>query len=156
MRSKVFGLLPFVMMALACEPSASQPRDPSGSTSVGPSGSETTSSSNATPDPQATATPTSSAAAVPVPPPPADAITKLATGTNTFGFDLYQRLRKTPGNIVMSPASITTALSMTWGGAKGETAAQMKKVLHLDGTPDDVMKTAGQLAQSLEDPSRPI
>lgn len=92
----------------------------------------------------------------PVAPPAADAVAKLAAGTNAFGFDLYQRLRKTPGNVVMSPASLTTALSMTWGGAKGETAAQMKKVLHLDSTPDDVMKTSGQLAQSLEDPSRPI
>ncbi len=156
MRSKVVGLLPLLMSTLACEPSASQPRDPSGSTSVGPTGPETSPSGSATPDPQASAAPGTSATTAPVPPPPADAVTKLATGTNMFGFDLYQRMRKTPGNLVMSPASITTALSMTWGGAKGETAAQMKKVLHLDGTPDDVMKTAGQLAQSLEDPSRPI
>jgi serpin B len=41
---------------------------------------------------------------------------------------LYQK----PGNLVMSPASITTALTMIWPGAEGETAAQMKKVLHLE------------------------
>ena len=88
--------------------------------------------------------------------PPPDAAAKLARSGNTFGFDLYQRLRKQPGNLVISPASLTTALAMTWGGARGETAAQMRKVLHLEGTPDEVMATSGQLARSLQDPSRPI
>src|SRR3954462_12364548 len=83
-------------------------------------------------------------------------ITKLAQGSNAFGFDLYQRLRQKPGNLVISPASLTTALTMTWGGAQGETAAQMRKVLHLEGMADAVMTTSGQLARSLQDPSRPI
>jgi serpin B len=86
---------------------------------------------------------------------PADAA-RLARSSNAFGFDLYQRLRRAPGNLVISPASITTALTMTWGGAKGETAAQMSKVLHLEGTADEVMATSGQLARSLQEPSRPV
>ena len=81
---------------------------------------------------------------------------RLARSSNAFGFDLYQRLRQAPGNLVISPSSITTALTMTWGGAKGETAAQMRKVLHLEGTADEVMATSGQLARSLQAPSRPI
>jgi serpin B len=81
---------------------------------------------------------------------------KLARSSNAFGFDLYQRLRREPGNLVISPASITTALAMTWGGAKGETAAQMRKVLHLKGTADEVMATSGRLSRSLQEPSRPI
>lgn len=89
-------------------------------------------------------------------PAPADTVAKLAQSNNAFGFDLYQRLRQKPGNLVISPASITTALTMTWGGAQGETAAQMRKVLHLEGTADAVMTTSGQLARSLQDPSRPI
>ena len=56
----------------------------------------------------------------------ADAVTKLARSSNAFGFDLYQRLRQQPGNLMISPASITTALAMTWGGAEGATAAQMR------------------------------
>jgi serpin B len=89
-------------------------------------------------------------------PAPAVAVAKLAQSSNAFGFDLYQRLRQKPGNLVISPASITTALTMTWGGAQGETAAQMRRVLHLEGTADAVMTTSGQLARSLQDPSRPI
>ena len=88
--------------------------------------------------------------------PSAEAVAQLARSSNAFGFDLYQRLRQQPGNLVISPASLTTALTMTWGGAEGETAAQMRKVLHLEGTAGEVMATSGQLARSLQDPSRPI
>jgi serine protease inhibitor len=45
-----------------------------------------------------------------------DDIAKLARSSNAFGFDLYQRLRGKPGNLVISPASVTTALTMPWGG----------------------------------------
>jgi serpin B len=87
---------------------------------------------------------------------PAEGAARLARSSNTFGFDLYRHLRQNPGNLVISPASLTTALAMTWGGAKGETAAQMRTVLHLEGTADEVMATSGQLARSLQEPSRPI
>ncbi|HEX6863124.1 MAG TPA: serpin family protein [Thermoanaerobaculia bacterium] len=85
-----------------------------------------------------------------------EAAVRLAQSSNAFGFDLYQRLREKPGNLVLSPASITTALTMPWGGARGETAAQMRTVLHLQGTPDEVMATSGELSRSLQNPSRPI
>jgi serpin B len=91
-----------------------------------------------------------------VAPPSADAVAKLARSSNVFGFDLYQRLRLKPGNLVISPASLTTALAMTWGGAEGETAAQMREVLHLEGTAGEVMALSGQLASSLQDPARPV
>ena len=85
-----------------------------------------------------------------------EAVATLAQGSNAFGFDLYQRLRLKPGNVVISPASITTVLTMAWGGAQGETKTQMGSVLHLAGTASEVMATSGQLARSLQDPSRPI
>jgi len=45
---------------------------------------------------------------------------------------------------------------MAWGGAQGDTVAQMQKVIHLEGSANDVMATSGELARSLQDPSRPI
>src|SRR5437867_4508348 len=54
----------------------------------------------------------------------------LVQGNNAFAFDLYARLSEKPGNVVFSPYSISTALGMTYAGARGETAAQMAKVLH--------------------------
>ncbi|MFY9825309.1 MAG: serpin family protein [Thermoanaerobaculia bacterium] len=90
------------------------------------------------------------------PAPPKEVVVNLAQSSNAFGFDLYQRLRTDPGNLVFSPPSITTVLTMAWGGAEGETAAQMRKVLHLEGTAGDVMAASGRLARSLQDPSRPL
>ncbi|MBL9026618.1 MAG: serpin family protein [Myxococcales bacterium] len=158
MRSSILtSLLSLSLFALACdEPARPDAQSPSNSTTAAPQQSSTsaTPATSASSSPAASTKPTASAA--PVDPPPVDAVTKLAQGSNAFGFDLYKRLQKDPGNIVISPASITTALAMTWGGAKGETAEQMKKVLHFDGSADDVMSTAGKLALSLESPNRPV
>jgi serpin B len=87
---------------------------------------------------------------------PSDEMIRLARGNNAFGLDLYRSLRASPGNLVFSPASVTTALAMTWGGARGETAAQMKQVLRFEGAPSEVMQASGKLAAALQDPSRPI
>jgi serine protease inhibitor len=61
-----------------------------------------------------------------------DAETAVAA-VNDFGFDL---LRAEPAsdsqNTVLSPFSVHAALSMTLNGAEGETAEQMRKVLHLE------------------------
>jgi serine protease inhibitor len=56
----------------------------------------------------------------------------VAEGINTFGFDLYHQLQSQQGNLFFSPYSISTALSMTYAGAKGETAREMAHVLHLN------------------------
>ena len=60
--------------------------------------------------------------------------------SNAFAFDLFRRLRDKPGNLAYSPASISLALTMTYGGAQGTTAKQMAKVLHL---PQDVTAIHG-------------
>jgi serpin B len=72
-----------------------------------------------------------------------------ANASNAFGFDLYAKVRSQPGNLVISPASISAALTMTYGGARATTASQMKQVLHLDGEPDTAMDRGGQLLLDL-------
>ena len=54
----------------------------------------------------------------------------LADGNNTFAFDLYQALKETNGNLFYSPYSISSALAMTYAGARGETEKQMGDTLH--------------------------
>ncbi|MDR2429396.1 MAG: serpin family protein [Puniceicoccales bacterium] len=56
---------------------------------------------------------------------------KFATGNNAFTFALYAQLRNEKGNVFFSPFSISSALAMTHGGARGETARQMSEVLRL-------------------------
>jgi Serine protease inhibitor len=55
---------------------------------------------------------------------------------NDFGFNLYRELSSGDENIMISPASIAMALSMTYNGAQGETKAAMAKVLKIEG--DDI------------------
>ena len=59
----------------------------------------------------------------------ADART-LVKGSNAFAIDLYGKLKDKPGNLFFSPYSISTALAMTYAGARANTEAQMAKVLH--------------------------
>ena len=56
--------------------------------------------------------------------------TEAARGNNAFAIDLYHKLATKEGNLFLSPASISTALAMTYAGARGETANEMAKTLH--------------------------
>lgn len=70
---------------------------------------------------------------------PAVSEAELATvvADNTaFAVDLFHLVRGTPGNLFMSPHSISTALAMTYAGANGTTASQMAGALHFSLPPD--------------------
>ena len=54
---------------------------------------------------------------------------QLVAGNNDFVFDLYHTLSSTEGNLFYSPYSISSALSMAYAGARGETEKQMADTL---------------------------
>jgi serpin B len=56
-------------------------------------------------------------------------LSQVATGNNAFGVDLFKKLVKENENTFFSPYSISVALSMTWGGACGQTAKEMAQTL---------------------------
>lgn len=56
---------------------------------------------------------------------------KNADAYNQFGFQLYTHFPKF-GNQVFSPFSVYTSLAMTYAGAAGTTATEMKNVLNAD------------------------
>lgn len=75
--------------------------------------------------------------APPQSPPLSEDARAVVRGNNRFAFDLYHRLRaENSGNLFYSPCSISTALAMTYAGARGETATQMARALHFDLPPD--------------------
>ena len=60
-------------------------------------------------------------------------VRKIAQANNQFTFDVYRRLAgKESGNLFFSPASISTALAMTYAGAEGRTETEMARVLHFE------------------------
>ena len=68
--------------------------------------------------------------AQPAPPPdhrPAPA--SVVAGQSEFGVELYRRLGVGPGNLFISPASVSMALGMVYAGAERETAAEMERAL---------------------------
>ena len=65
-------------------------------------------------------------------PAPAATDTELAqvvADNRAFAVDLYRLAAREPGNLFMSPHSLSTALAMTWAGARGATADQMGTAL---------------------------
>jgi len=54
----------------------------------------------------------------------------VVQANNLFALDLYNHYKTKEGNIFFSPYSISTALAMTYEGAKGKTASEIQDVFH--------------------------
>ncbi len=134
------------LLSLACLLTACDPPTPAATSSSGGAPMPPPSASQVAPAESATPAPTASTP--PVAPPAAGELGALAKSNNALAIDLYGKARAQAGNLALSPISISTALTMTWGGAKGETAAQMKKVLHAEGEPTAAMDVSGKLLAS--------
>jgi serpin B len=57
-------------------------------------------------------------------------VAALVKGNNAFALDLYRQLSVRPGNVFLSPYSISTALAMTSAGARRDTLKEMTAALH--------------------------
>ena len=71
----------------------------------------------------------------------ADDQARLASDNLAFAMDLYHQLASQPGNLFFSPYSISQALAMVNGGARGQTEQQMAEVLHFS-LPQDLLHPA--------------
>jgi len=77
---------------------------------------------------------------------------KLVTASNAFSFSLLSKsLDGTYENRMVSPLSVSTALSMTLNGASGTTLSAIQKTLGLDGLTRDEINTINRdLAAALQ------
>jgi serine protease inhibitor len=72
-----------------------------------------------------------------------------ARANNAFGLELFARMAGDPGNLALSPLSVWSALVLTLGGARGETARELERSLHLEGAGARAMARAGALQSGL-------
>ncbi|AUX31581.1 MULTISPECIES: serpin family protein [Sorangium] len=79
----------------------------------------------------------------------------FADANAAFAQRLYGALAATTGKLFFSPASVSTALAMTYAGARGETAAQMAKALELTFPPEALHPAFGGLVKQLTQPAGP-
>ena len=77
----------------------------------------------------------------------------LIESANSFSFDIFRKVVESAGeseNIMISPLSISSALSMTLNGANGATRDSMMKALRVNGlTPDIINNSNKNLTEAL-------
>ncbi len=78
-----------------------------------------------------------------------EGLTELVRGNNEFAHGLYGRLAQGAGNRFISPFSVSCALAMTYGGARGDTAAQMARAMHFDLPPAELHRAFQRLSADL-------
>lgn len=80
-----------------------------------------------------------------------NSISTVAEGNNAFAKDLYDQLRtRETGNVFISPFSISTALAMTYAGAKGSTSDEMERVMRYGANTYAFHSAYGDYLQAIE------
>jgi serpin B len=79
----------------------------------------------------------------------AEGVEDIVSANNQFAIDLFLKISEDDdGNMMICPYSVFSALSMTYEGAKGQTATEMADILHL---PEDDVERRGSFASIQND-----
>ena len=78
----------------------------------------------------------------------------LAAGSNRFGLGLW-KAASGGGTFAISPASLSAAFAMLHGGARGETASELRSMFGFEDDPDATMTGWGAFVRRLGDGSMP-
>src|SRR4030042_1549640 len=84
----------------------------------------------------------------------ASSVEATVNAYNGFAFDLYRRYSDGGGNILFSPYSISTALSMTYEGARGLTAEEMEAVFGFLEDPSERQPSVARIYNTLNGEGR--
>lgn len=76
-------------------------------------------------------------------------LSTLVNGNSEFALDLYAQLKQEEGNLFFSPYSISTALAMTYAGARANTARQMADVLRFTLEQEQLVRAFAELESQL-------
>jgi serpin B len=75
---------------------------------------------------------------------------KLAENNRAFAWDLYRKLATDDENLFFSPYSISSALAMTYAGAKGKTASELASALHFELPQNELHAALNHASTELE------
>ncbi len=85
----------------------------------------------------------------------ADELAALVAGNDAFAFDLFAAAAEDE-NLILSPYSIATALTMTYAGARATTADEMRTALHLQLLDDRIHAARNELDLQITVEPEPI
>ena len=85
-----------------------------------------------------------------------DELLALSSGNTDFALRLYQELREQEGNLFFSPYSISAALAMTYGSARGSTEREMAQTLGFTLPQDRLHPAFNALDLQLAERTKPI
>lgn len=86
---------------------------------------------------------------------PAIDVATVVHGNTAFAFNLYRQIAGSPGNLCLSPFSVSESLAMTMAGARGYTALEMAAALHLGLPPSRLHPAFNTLDHALTHPANP-
>ena len=75
----------------------------------------------------------------------------IIESNNRFAFDIYKILGKTEQNVIFSPASITSAMSMAYSGAKNGTYNEIANTFHFNKNLNEFNKNYTNLIENYSD-----
>lgn len=75
---------------------------------------------------------------------------RIVDGLNRFSGEIYSRMNVEPGDVAISPASISTAFGLAYAAARGTTAEDIAATLHYPTDISDFHKSYGQLLGSMQ------
>lgn len=75
---------------------------------------------------------------------------EIVGGNTAFALDLYKQLSHDADNLFFSPYSLSTALAMTYAGARGDTEHQMAETLHFSLAQESLHPAFASLTEHFE------
>ncbi len=73
----------------------------------------------------------------------------LVASTNAFSLDLLREASPRDANLIISPASVSTAVGFAYRGAAGDTASQLKTVMRYPFDPEQNLRASGALMTTM-------
>lgn len=86
--------------------------------------------------------------------PTTEAAKSVIQANNQFALDLYQRYNSNNENIFFSPYSISTAVAMSYEGARENTAAEIQKTFHFPENIETLQQGSAALNSQINQPNQ--